>query len=326
MKNRVLAQFWNGIGNAVMFTPALQALIELFGCEVDVLCAHRPSVITEILGAVKGAKPRVYRPNFNFERYNIFYSPKHGERVPCYFAIREYCNANNIELLGDRDVNWERDRIHEIDYYMLDLYEKGYSKAIPKQVVPRYMKTVRLRNTGVFYKKKPIRIAFCNGYKKDNSHHRWWRKGWEYFQELGELIEKYYAGEVEIALVGGADDRKWADSLQLKNKITFTRNWTIKDTVLMLDRCDCLVTTDTATMHIGDAMEIPMIALFGPTMVSKNGPKSPKAHILRADMECVPCQGTPNWTICKNPKCMKAIEPSEVMALIRRIIDERQND
>ena len=320
MSNRVLVQFYNGIGNAVMFTPTLKALTELYNCEVDLICASIGNPVTEILTSVKNVRLKGFRKNMDYDTYNIFYSPRHGERTLAYFSIREYCKPKGKKLLGDKPVLWEIDKIHEIDYYMLDLWEEGYRKPIPNQIVPKYLKR---KINGVFSKKRDIRIAFCNGYQKMPSPYGWWRKSWKYFQELGDLIECYYGNEVEILPIGGEDDRKWIKSLVFKNKVNYNRKLSIKDTVTLLLTCDCLVTTDTASMHIGDALDIPMIVLFGPTLVSKNGPKSKKAYIVKADMDCVPCQGTPNWTICRNPVCMESIEPSKVMDIIRSIINAK---
>ena len=71
-------------------------------------------------------------------------------------------------------------------------------------------------------------------------------------------------------------------------------------------------------MHIANALNVPMIALFGPTFMAKNGPRSKKARIIKADMDCVPCQDAPAFWSCEKYRCMESITAGDVMHEVRR--------
>ena len=46
----------------------------------------------------------------------------------------------------------------------------------------------------------------------------------------------------------------------------------IGELAALLENCDCLVTPDTGTMHLGCAVGTPMVTLFGPTSSVNTGP------------------------------------------------------
>jgi ADP-heptose:LPS heptosyltransferase len=71
-------------------------------------------------------------------------------------------------------------------------------------------------------------------------------------------------------------------------------------------------------MHVADILEVPMIALFGSTLVSKNGPLSPRARAIVADLECVPCQDTGRFFSCRHNECMHSLSVGDVMHEARR--------
>jgi ADP-heptose:LPS heptosyltransferase len=135
-----------------------------------------------------------------------------------------------------------------------------------------------------------------------------------------------------IHLVGKSDaEAEWASRLADGKKLAI--NWVnrlnIGEEVKLLSQMDLVVSTDTGLMHITDALAKPfLVALFGPTLVSKNGPwNKHKAKVVKAPVQCSPCQySMPVWHQCgreakEQPSrgwpCMQSITPVMVMACIR---------
>lgn len=79
-----------------------------------------------------------------------------------------------------------------------------------------------------------------------------------------------------------------------------------------------LLTNDTGTMHLADALGIPLVAVFGSTEPRLTGPRSPTSTILRHQVECSPC------FLRECPldfRCMHAVAPEEaaqaMLALVK---------
>ncbi|MBI4437182.1 MAG: glycosyltransferase family 9 protein [Candidatus Omnitrophica bacterium] len=93
---------------------------------------------------------------------------------------------------------------------------------------------------------------------------------------------------------------------------------TLRQTAALLTRCDLLVSNDTSLSHLATAVETPVIAIFGPTNPWKNRPYGEKSRILRKELPCSPCYET--WAgakiVCTNPDsfaCLKGIAVEEVL-------------
>jgi ADP-heptose:LPS heptosyltransferase len=53
--------------------------------------------------------------------------------------------------------------------------------------------------------------------------------------------------------------------------------------IAVLKEAHAVITNDTGPMHFAAALGVPMVALFGPTSVTKWAPLSERARILRAE-------------------------------------------
>ena len=132
-------------------------------------------------------------------------------------------------------------------------------------------------------------------------------------------------GEAELVLLGDATDAPRAGALAgelgeaaRRRMHDFTGRASFGQTGALMERCDALVSTDSGPMHIGDAVGVPMVALFS----SHNypavwRPMNGKASVIFHEIECGPC-----WlTSCPiGNRCMANITPEEVFeALLQRL-------
>jgi heptosyltransferase-2 len=78
----------------------------------------------------------------------------------------------------------------------------------------------------------------------------------------------------------------------------------------LISRLDLLVTNDSGLMHIGAALDIPLVAIFGSTNPVTTGPWSDNSIIVRHELPCSPCLKR----MCPTDfKCMLGIEVEEVL-------------
>jgi heptosyltransferase-2 len=71
------------------------------------------------------------------------------------------------------------------------------------------------------------------------------------------------------------------------------------------------VTNDTGPMHIAGALDVPVVAIFGPTDPEATGPSRPPSVVLKKDAPCWPC----TYRSCPyDHRCMTGIGPEEVFS------------
>ncbi|PAF48159.1 lipopolysaccharide heptosyltransferase II [Helicobacter sp. 12S02634-8] len=150
----------------------------------------------------------------------------------------------------------------------------------------------------------------------------------EYFVEtILYLIQKDY----EVILFGNHNDAKDAAAMieavkkfplpqEVFDHITdLTGKTTISTLITELARLDLFITNDSGPMHIASALQIPLIAIFGPTNAQETAPwKHQGALILNKNLKCAPCKKR----ICPlgHHNCMKLITPDEVITQIDQLL------
>ncbi len=164
----------------------------------------------------------------------------------------------------------------------------------------------------IVLERRPI-IAFAPGA-------RHFTKRWlpERFAELGNLLYAKY--KAQIILIGGEDDIALCQ--KIAGMVTFSienkAGISLFDSVRALDRCDAVVTNDSAAMHIAASRHVPAVAIFGST-VRELGfePFRSPYFIAEAELPCRPCS---HIGLDRCPEghfnCMKKVNSSVVLNLL----------
>lgn len=95
--------------------------------------------------------------------------------------------------------------------------------------------------------------------------------------------------------------------------ISLAGRTSIKELMAIIGGAAFLLSSDTGPMHIAAAMEIPVVALFGPTNPARTGPYGSRSTILSAGLSCSPCY---RRKPCRDWRCMSAITVEQVLDAI----------
>lgn len=82
----------------------------------------------------------------------------------------------------------------------------------------------------------------------------------------------------------------------------------LRELIALIKECKVLLTNDSGPMHIGSALETPLLALFGSTSAVKTGPYN-GGKIIHKNVACSPCYLR---TCPIDFRCMKQISVEEV--------------
>lgn len=142
---------------------------------------------------------------------------------------------------------------------------------------------------------------------------RYWFKAWpaERFAQLADRLSQAYGCELLIA--GGAPDR---DIIEAIRAYARTRIHVLAGRVglsqfaAVLKRCALFIGNDTGAMHMAAAMDIPIVALFGPSDPAEWGPRGRRVTVLYKGLDCRPCF----HPTCRRGEdnCMRQISVEEV--------------
>lgn len=314
---KILILALSGIGDALMFTPAIKLLKEeLPDCHLDALVMF------------KGVND-IYKRNENIE--NVFYYDfihagvkksfsylmklrgKYDASINVYPSNRREYNIFsfllgaekrtavrylhrgfvNLGFLNNNTV-LENDNLHNVEEN-LRLAEKVLGKNFDKKPQLEFYVTKEdldyadeyFKNTNII--EQHLVIGFHPGCAVFKNHiKRRWEP--EKFAELGrQLIEKNNA---KILIFGGSDETELKKQVAagINSKDAFVvEPENLGQTAVIMKRCNLFITNDSSLMHVASALQLNIIAIIGPTNMNYIHPWKTNYRIVSLNLECSPC-------------------------------------
>lgn len=91
---------------------------------------------------------------------------------------------------------------------------------------------------------------------------------------------------VSVVFVGDAADREGIARIQSKMRqraVDLSGRATLTQVAHLLSRSKVLLSNDSAPMHLASYLDVPVVALFGPTNPERYGPWSPGSQVVKKD-------------------------------------------
>jgi len=314
---KILVLALSGIGDAVMFTPALAKLKKHFNdAQIDALVMFKGT--RDIYSRLPYISNIHY---YDFVNSNPFaalsYILKHRKQYDISINVypsnrREYNLINffvgapkraaikylhkdfiNLGFLNNVTIS-ENDTLHNVEENVR-LIEKLTGEEI-KDIPPLYLSLNDeeesfarnyLKQIGI--SGKDLVIGFHPGCAVFKNHiNRRWAPG--KFVELGKkLISENNA---KILLFGGEDEEKLkseiVNEIRHENAIA-VKTGNLLQSIGVMKRCNIFTTNDSALMHIASALKLNVVAIIGPTNINFIRPWKTEHRIAALNLECAPC-------------------------------------
>ena len=168
--------------------------------------------------------------------------------------------------------------IHAVDRYMkiaeelgCDVQRKGLSLSLFQQCL---QETRTLSDLG------PYAVLVPGA--------RWKTKIWpaESFGKVASMLP------LKSVIVGASADRTIADAVVShsgEKAVSLAGETSLRELIEIMRTAEVVITNDSGPMHIAAALNIPVIAIFGPTSPARTGPYGRGHVVLQSQAGCVPC-------------------------------------
>jgi len=306
----------SGIGDALMFTPALKMLKESYPeCKID--CLAMFSGAADIFKHNKNVD-NIIRFDFlkegalnslNFlikmrKKYNITINVYPSNRIEYnvinyLLGAEKRCAVNynrkdfqNLGFLNNIRVK-ENDELHNV-VENINLVEKLTGKTFNKQIPLELNITEFERDFADAYlnkldiKESDIIIGIhpgCNTLK--NHINRRWDTN-----KFAELANRLALENCKILVFGGGDEKKIKDVIVHVGKsedIISIETETLLQTAAVIEKCNLFVTNDSSLMHVASAMKRFVVPIIGPTNTSYIHPWMTEYAVCSLNLDCSPC-------------------------------------
>lgn len=338
---KILIIALSGIGDALMFTPALKLLRQsLPAAQIDALVMY------------KGSK-EIYEANQNFNKIIHFDFLKEGminslkfllsmrknydASINVYPSNRKEYNLINFLIgakqrvgvkylrMNSQNLGWlnnvtvlENDKTHnaQTNIKLIEkLLNKKFDEEPPMQIE---LSSDDKTYSDSFLKENKISdkdfvVGFHPGCATLKNHiKRRWEP--EKFAELGKKLIK--EKNAKVFLFGGPEEEELKSSI---NKMIESENsFVIKtekflQSIAIMKRCNVFVTNDSALMHVASALGLKIVAVIGPTNPNYIHPWKTEHKIVSLNLDCAPCFFyTPKPLTCSRTdvqfKCIKELD------------------
>ena len=337
---KILVIALSGIGDALMFTPALKLLKQnLPEVEIDALVMYHgakdiydsnPNLSRVIhfnfveegaFNSVKfllqlrkkyDASINVYPSNRKeYNLINFFIGAK--QRAGVFYLRKDKSNLgylNNIRIL-------ENDKVHNVQTNIKlgeALLGKKFHEEPPLEFDISFedQKFAQgyLRETGL--KENDLVVGFHPGCATLKNHiKRRWEP--EKFAELGKQLIKNHSAK--ILIFGGPEEKELKEkifSLIGSGEVYVVNANSLTQSTAIMKRCNVFVTNDSSQMHIGAALALKVVAIIGPTNQKYIYPWKTKHQVVSLNLDCAPCFFySPTPLICNRTdikfKCIKEL-------------------
>jgi len=93
--------------------------------------------------------------------------------------------------------------------------------------------------------------------------------------------------------------------------------------VALLSRADAILSNDTGPVHLGSALGVPVLAVFGPNTPVLYGPLAEGSRAFYRALPCSPCLTTTNYRTsrCRIHTCTASIPAGEVASALARLLE-----
>ena len=142
----------------------------------------------------------------------------------------------------------------------------------------------------------------------------------QYAEIADRLVQQYNA---TVLLLRGPEEETLAHNIQqtMQSRAIVHAPETIRELGALLSCCNLVVCNDSGPMHLAAALDVPTVAVFGPTDHVAWHPLSENAAVVRRDMPCWPCSAHK----CKiGWECTKKLPVEPVWDATTKIIEARQ--
>lgn len=312
---KILALNFGGIGDEILFLPALSSLKKEYP-EAKITLALEPrsksvkdltTLVDDVMCVdIKGKHKYLELLKFVFKarlgKYDMVFSSGANQLIPVLLFLTgityRYGYESGIlsKILLTKAVKLKKNQYASFMYHEL--------------VTPvTDIKTDYPEIDAGEVEKEPNSVLIHPGVSKmsvvKNMVKTWQPEIW------AELVKKVLATGKKVYLIGGPDDKECIEKIveitgnapNFENLYGTTKN--IMDLARLTKRAEVLICSDSAPMHIGVGVGTKTLALFGPTDEKKLIPNNEKYIAIKNNCDCRPCLWDKRQTTCDELHCLK---------------------
>ena len=321
---KILIILPNWLGDAIMATPAIEAL-----------CVIYPDAQLTMVGSYVSIEALKHHPQC--VRSYVDETKKEGNRFLNTYRFAKRLGVHDMAITF-------RNQLHSslllrcsgtpitagrASWHSHLLLTHAIKPAHPSHLVEQY------RDIAQSLSEKPLEIGHLKLHIKPHLFDRptlginpgaTYGSAKRWYPEKFSEVARAFSDSYEIVLFGGPNEVEMANDIEARlngvNVTNMAGKTSVQELCARIGGLDLFVTNDSGPMHAAAAYQVPTVAIFGPTRHLETSQwMNEKSVIVRHDMECAPCMK--RECPLGHHECMKSITTQEVIEATKKICLER---
>jgi heptosyltransferase-2 len=350
----ILVFAYHGLGNFIMFTPALRLLRERYpAARIDLQVGNNTGCEEVLAGSDlfdniynlpydAGLRSWVKRAGeIRDANYDLVISEFHSHSWPLALLIA--ASGAPYRLGHVTSPGWShrfsrysfefnlpvemREDQHEIERY-IDLMAAVGARRIPASEARTF---IHLADEDRVFARRFLKdcdgtsARLVIGFQPGTSPAMRWKQ-WP-IERYREVIARIISDQPDshIVLFGSSAEEGMIRDMTrgLEGRLSMAAGKTsVKQAAALIEQCDLLVCNDSGLMHAALAVGTPVVAIYGPTDIRRTSPLGDRNTVIRHELPCSPCfklEGDDQVHACAHHDCLMTIAPQEVLSAITRV-------
>lgn len=307
----------NWLGDAVMATPAIEALCSLY-----------PDAELTLVGSYVSIEALKYHPQC--KRHYVDETKKGGNRFLNTYRFAKELGVHDMAITFRNQLHsslllfWSGSAITagRRSWHSALLLKHAIKPSHPSHLVEQY------RDIAQSLSLKPLVVEHLELHIPSHHYSRptlginpgaTYGSAKRWYPEKFADVARVYSDRFDIILFGGPNEVGMANDIESRlNGINITNlagKTSIAELCSFIGGLDIFITNDSGPMHVAAAYQVPTVAIFGPTRHLETSQwMNAKSVIVRHDMKCAPCMK--RECPLGHHECMKSITAEEVIEAI----------
>ena len=306
---RIFIELPTWLGDTVMATPAIENLVNFFN-DSEITLIGSFVAIEALKNHPKVTKTYVLEKNY----LNLYNTIKSFGEFDVFFSFRNSFRSKFMKFFISSKRKYQFDKNKFINTHQVEKYNNFVNDSLNiNTIASKLILHTEKKNKDGKNKLLGINPGASYGIAK-----RWYPK--EFADVASDLSSQY-----DIIIFGGPGEKDIANDIEkyliekgVDNYQNLAAQITIKELIIQISYLDLFITSDSGPMHLAAALQVPTVAIFGPTRDNETSQwMNEKSIIVKKNLECQPCMK--RTCPLKHHNCMKLVEASDVLGAVKRL-------
>ncbi len=310
----------NWLGDAVMATPAIEALCEIY-----------PEADLTFVGSYVSIEALKHHPQC--VRHYVDETKKGGNRFANTYRFAQELGRHDLAITFRNQIHstlllyWSGSTLTSgrSSWHSRLLLTHSIKPSHPSHLVEQY------RDIAQSLSPKPLNIGHLKLHIPPQRFLRptlginpgaTYGSATRWYPEKFAEVARAYSDRFDILLFGGPNEVEMANDIESRlhglNVTNLAGKTSINELCSFIGGLDLFITNDSGPMHVAAAYQVPTVAIFGPTRHLETSQwQNEKSVIVRHEMKCAPCMK--RECPLGHHECMKSIEAQEVIEAVTKL-------